>query len=356
MKILHRYLRNHVVAMTALVMLVLIGVEMFVVLLNELDDIGRGSYGIGQAFVHVLATLPQTVYPLFPVAALIGCLIGLGKLASSSQLTVMQAAGLSKAQIAGSILRTTVLMLLVMTFIGEALAPSLMKFAEQYKSYAQTGTASSTARQGVWLRDGENFLHVEQVLPSNQLVSILRYQFSGQQLRSVSWAKQGTYQQGQWVFSDIKESVIDKDRITTQHFDTQTWPVTLDPKLVGMAAVAIDQASLPALYHYINYLQDSGLSSQAYAFAFWKRLLQPLTALVMIGLAIPFIFGSLRTTTMGVRILVGVIVGFGFYTLNEFLGPFSLVYQVPPFLAAAVPMVLFTAIDAWLLLRAGRHS
>lgn len=351
MKILHRYLRNHVISMTALVMLVLIGVEMFVLLINQLDDIGSGNYGIAQAFVYVLATLPQTIYPLFPVAALIGCLIGLGKLASSSQLTVMQAAGLSKAQIAVSVIRTTIAMLVVMTLIGEVLSPQLMKFAERHKSYAQTGIASVATRQGVWVRDGENFLHIEQVLPSGQLDSILRYQFTDQQLHSTSWAKQGTYQQGKWIFSDVTESVIAKDQITTQHFDSQTWPVTLDPKLVGMVAVAIDQASLPALHRYINYLADSGLATQAYAFAFWKRLLQPLTALVMIGLAIPFVFGSLRTTTMGVRVLVGVIVGFGFYTLNEFLGPFSLVYQVPPFLSAAVPLVLFALVDVWLLSR-----
>ena len=69
--------------------------------------------------------------------------------------------------------------------------------------------------------------------------------------------------------------------------------------------------------------------------------MQPLATLVMIGLAVPFIFGSLRTVTMGLRILIGVIIGFSFYTLNEFLGPFSLVYQVSPFWAAAMPVILF---------------
>ena len=69
----------------------------------------------------------------------------------------------------------------------------------------------------------------------------------------------------------------------------------------------------------------------------------------MIGLAVPFVFGSLRTKPIGFRILIGVMMGFGFYMLNEFIGPFSLLYQIPPFLAAASPLLLFALLNILLL-------
>jgi lipopolysaccharide export system permease protein len=78
--------------------------------------------------------------------------------------------------------------------------------------------------------------------------------------------------------------------------------------------------------------------------AFWHRILQPLATLVMMLLAVPFAFGQLRSTTRSLRLLVGILLGFGFYILNEFFGPISIVYQFPPVLAASLPMLVFAAL------------
>lgn len=352
MKLLQTHIIKTVISMTALVLLVIAGVEMFVGILHEFNDIGTHDYGIKQALVFILVTLPKEIYPLFPAAALMGCLIGLGKLASQSELIVMQAAGVSKTQITVFVIYATLLMLIVVTAIGEGLSPKLIQFANHYKTQAQTGSAIAETREGLWVRNGGNFIHIEQVLPDGNLISVLRYQFNKTQLNVASSAKEGRYQDGQWLFSNVTENTFTPDKITTKHFPTQVWPITLDPDFVGIANINPDQASLPELKRYIRYLGKTGLYTKPYEFEFWKRIFRPFTALVMIGLAIPFIFGSLRSKTMGFRILVGVIIGFGFYTFNEFLGPFSLLYQIPPFLCAVVPLVVFAALDIFLLRRA----
>ncbi len=344
MKILYRHVRNTVIATTVIVVLVIAGIEMFIKFISQLDDLNNHGYGIQQAFMVVLSSLPGDMYPLFPAAALLGCLIGLGKLAAQSELIVMQAAGVSKLEIAGWVLRATLGMLVVITIVGEGFSPSLNHFSQGYKAQTQ-GSAAAQDSDGLWIRDGENFVHIDQASPDGKLKSILRYQFHQRQLYSISMAKTGDYQQGKWVFSDITQSIISADGITTTHIAQQVWPIALDPDFVGIASIHPDQASLLELHSYIHYLGKSGLYTKPYEFAFWKRILQPFVALVMIGLAVPFIFGPLRTTTMGFRILVGVVIGFGFYTLNEFLGPFSLLYQIPPFLSAAVPLVVFALVD-----------
>lgn len=338
--------------MTALVLLVILGVEMFIAILRELDDIGTQGYGVKQACIFVLLTLPAEVYPLFPAVALMGCLIGLGKLASQSELIVMEASGVSKTQITLFVLYAAILMLVVVTAIGEGLNPRLVHFAHHYKTQAQTGGALAESRQGLWIRDGENFIYIDQVLPEGKLLFALRYQLDGTVLKVASSAKEGSYQQHQWVFSDVTETVFSPQKVVSVHIASQVWPVTLDPDFVGVANINPNQASLPALKRYIYYLAKSGLYTKPYEFEFWKRVLRPLAALVMIGLAIPFVFGSLRSKPMGFRILVGVIIGFGFYTFNEFLGPFSLLYQVPPFLCAVIPLLVFAVLDIILLRRA----
>lgn len=356
MKILHRYIQQQVVVMTGLVTLIIAGLQIFITLINEMHSLGRGGYDISVALSFVLLTVPNLVYPLFPVAALIGCLIALGRLAAQSELLVMQASGVSKSDITLSILRTTLLMLLVVTFIGEYVAPLLQNKAEIYKDEAINQRPVPVARQGGWIRDQESFIHIDMVLPDNQLSGILQYQFKDKQLISALTAESARYVEGKWELNNIAETRFHENSSSVIHDQTRPWPVSFEPDLIGLGTVQPAQNNLFDIYQYIRYLKKGGLSASNYEFALWKRLFQPLVTLVMIGLAVPFIFGPLRTVTMGFRILVGVIVGFSFYTFNEFLGPFSLVYQIPPLLAAALPIILFLIVDLYFFCRGTRRA
>ncbi len=117
--------------------------------------------------------------------------------------------------------------------------------------------------------------------------------------------------------------------------------VVFNPTLLQAGRKRVDQQSIVELYHAIIYRNHSGLATNQYQFTFWHRLIQPLTTIVMICLGVPFIFGSLRSASMGLRVLTGVIIGFAFYMLNQFFGPFTMVYQIPPVLAAVMPTLLF---------------
>ena len=58
---------------------VLLGLDVVIGgLMSELDDIGQGDYGFGQALLYILYTVPRRAYALFPTAAVIGTLMGLG--------------------------------------------------------------------------------------------------------------------------------------------------------------------------------------------------------------------------------------------------------------------------------------
>ena len=91
----------------------------------------------------------------------------------------------------------------------------------------------------------------------------------------------------------------------------------------------IDQDSIVQIWRNIWYRKAAGLAVNQFEFSFWQRLFQPLTTVLMICLGIPFIFGSLRTASMGSRVLLGVVVGFCFYIMNHFFGPITMVYRRP---------------------------
>jgi lipopolysaccharide export system permease protein len=70
----------------------------------------------------------------------------------------------------------------------------------------------------------------------------------------------------------------------------------------------------------------------------------------MIALAIPFVFGSLRSGNAGRNLFIGIMLGLGFYAANKSLGYIVLAYNVVPLVGAVIPLMLFLVV-AWFLYR-----
>lgn len=349
---LTRYIIKTVLYTTAIVVIALISMDFFIQLISEFSDIGDGGYGLNQALYYVLLNMPNDVYQLFPIAGLIGCLLGLGLLASHSELVVMRAAGMSVMQISAAVMVAIILMVSLVTALGEFVAPKTIHFADNMKAIAKSGGQAVATQQGVWLRDNDKFIHIEQVQDAAKLKNIYRYTFNAEhQLVSESYAKNATYQNHTWVVTDIEETDFNNGKVSTTNATQETWDMQLNPTLLKMAQVEPYEMNLVRLYQYVHYQKHNKLEYQSSALNFWQRVFQPFGTCVMLFLAIPFIFGPLRSVTMGLRLVSGVVVGFSFYILNQFFGPFSLVYDVPPFVAALLPSLLFAIIGLLLMRR-----
>ena len=104
MRILDRYIAQTVISGTLMTLMVLGALLAFVDFVGEIDDVGKGQYGVTEAALYVLLSLPKRLYELFPTAVLLGSLLGLGTLAGNSELIVVRASGVSIFRIARSVL------------------------------------------------------------------------------------------------------------------------------------------------------------------------------------------------------------------------------------------------------------
>lgn len=350
---LERYLAQYIMSSTGMVLAVLLGIQSFIQLAAQLQDVGKGNYSWLEAFLFVPLMMPSDIYLLFPMAALLGSLIGLGRLVNSSELVVMRTSGMSLFRIAKTIIITALFMLLVISVVGEVIGPKARHKALDLKSIALTKGQMLQTKNGVWLRDGHKFIHIAQINNKHRLTNVTMYQLGpNNKLVSSRKAKQAVYQNKHWYFLDVNESIIYDDHIQTYHYKTQTWPVKIDTHYVVLSDVDPNQQSLRKLYHYLKFRRRSGLGQGQYEFVFWKRIFQPLSTIVMILLAIPFIFGTMGRSgrsTFGFRVVVGIFIGFGFYILNQFFGPMSQVYQIPALLAALLPSIIFACVGLFLL-------
>jgi len=351
MRLLQRHIGRTVLGSIALIVLLMMGIETFVLFIQEVGDIGRGNYGIFQAFIFVLLQVPYQIYLFFPMASLLGSLLGLGMLASHSELTVMRAAGMSIGQIVRAVFRAALILILVVTAVGEFVIPQTVHHAQNRKAFEISGGQAYRTSQGIWVREGRAYLHINAVLPDERVAGVTRYQFDNQnRLTDEAYAATGVYKDGAWQVKNVSETQIAPDHISARKIPMAIWNISLSPSLLVSATQGPEEMSAASLYHFMGDRSNDITVTGPFALAFWKRLFQPIATCVMMLLAIPFIFGPLRSATMGSRFLAGASCGFGFYLLNQFFGPLSLVYQIPPILGAGCPILLF-ALAAMMLMR-----
>jgi lipopolysaccharide export system permease protein len=352
MNILEKYIAWTCAALISLALLLVLGVDFLFAYVHELGGTGRGDYNAGAAFLYTALTLPRRLYQLFPMASLIGVLLALGLLSSRSELIVMRASGFSVFQIARAVMKVGLVLAVVVTLLGEFGVPKAEYTAENLKVRAKSGGQAVLTAQGTWVHEGTNFIHIRRLLPKGVLQEVTYYAFNdAYQLQSATFIEQAKYRKNVWNLENIKKSNISTERITTQTSKNETWLNLVDPTLLDVLLSKPDDLSLIGLNKYISYLKLNHQDPSFYQLAFWKKIITPFSVIVMVFLGVPFVFGPLRSVSMGLRILAGIVVGFAFYLSNEIFGPLSLVYNFPPVVAALMPPLLFFMLGALMMRR-----
>ena len=350
--IIQRYLIVAIIKATLAVLMIALAVDLFVEFANEMGSVGKGGYTLAQALLYVPMIIPADLYTLFPMIGLLGVLIGLGALSSSNELLVMRASGVSLFNIMQAVFISAIIIGVIALCLGEVLAPKLSLQAKNLKQFAITGNQAIETNQGVWMHVGNDFLNIAHIVEQTRWLGVTRYHFDQQnKLLSEAWAKSVEYRNKQWVALSISETDLFKDHTRAQKLQSQVWPIALTPNALAFGFDEAQQMSLSKLHNFIHYRAQAKLPLNRYALDFWQRIFQPLAMLVMMMLAIPFVFVSARSGTLGVRILVGVIVSMGFYLFSQLSGQFSIVYRVPAWIGAFLPIAIFFVLGTWLLRR-----
>ena len=340
--LIDRYVGITVASSILMALLVLVSLEAFIGFMSELRDVGKNDYGVVQAMIYVLMTIPRSLYEFFPTSALLGSILGLGVLASHSELVVMRSSGLSILRLVVSIFKTGSFIMLIVFIIGEVIAPITEQSAQNYRSVRLENRITMQSSHGLWVRDGLSFINVKVVLPGEKMGDIKIHEFDeNHKLRVSTSAESAEYQDGKWVLSGIKQSIIDESGITIKKSDRATWNSILSPDLINVVKIKPEILSMWALGDYIDYLQTNKQDASRYQLAFWTKLVAPLATGVMILLAVPFVFGPLRNVSMGQRVLVGVMLGIAFHIMNQMFGQMSQIYNFSPFFGATLPTAVF---------------
>lgn len=348
MKILDRYLAGAVIGGTLLTLAVLLPLLGFFILADEMDQVGKNDYQFEDAMLFVALSLPRYAYQVFPIATLIGALVGLGSLASRSELVAMRAAGVSISRIVSSALKAGAMLAVIAFAVGEGIAPGAEQKALQWRSNAQSGHVTLRTAHGFWARDGDTYVNILDIRPGANLRDIYIYELDeNRHLTLATYARNARYVDGHWLLEDIARSRITEEGVEVTKIPQTGWDSLIDPDLLS-----VEPHVLPVwgLFRYIRFMAASQQDAGTYEVAFWGKVVHPLLILTMIFVSIPILFGSARTSGMGTRIFLGILVGIAFYLVSRIFSYLALLYGMSTWLAAFAPPLLFLA-GALLVLR-----
>ena len=348
-----RYIGRHVLVAMLLVFATLLTLLMFFEAINALRNYGRGSYGLYTLVLYVALILPRRVYELFPIAVLLGTMLGLSWLALGSELTAMRAAGISLSRIAASAMKAGLVLVVFCIVIGETVVPITDTAAQQREAEA-LHRGLYRERTGLWLRDATTFVNVGEILPDLTLLGVNIYRFDGaERLRSQTYAHRARFQPPGWLLEDVSESRISSVGVQTHRVQTATWHTGITPDVVQVFAVRPESLSSVDLYEYIQHLRRNHQETDRYELAFWHKVWLPVTTAVMVLLAVPAVFGQARSGGMGHRVFLGLVLGLTFDIVNRGSGYLCLLYGMPALMAVLAPIGLFLLLALYLFRRVG---
>jgi lipopolysaccharide export system permease protein len=354
-KRLSRYIGINVFTAIMVSLIAIIGLDLVAGIVDQMGDIKR-NYRFADVLIYVVTKLPSTIYEYIPLASLIGCLVGLGMLATNSEVVVMRASGISLIRIVLMVFKPVLVFVLIAALIGEYFSPYLDQLADSRRDYLRKGESALDFTSGFWAREGSEFIHFNAVFPGGVLFGVTRYKLDDERkLEEASFSSRATFNkaEGFWVEENVSSTLFVEEQTYTRKWVTRKWQTELTPEVLTLNILPADALSAGALSNHIDYLDERKADAAKYRLAFWEKVFQPLSILGLVLVGIAFVFGPLRQATVGFRVFVGVLFGISFKLISDILGPLSIVFEMPPMLAILAPIVVCFAIGLVLLRKAG---
>ena len=364
MRIIRRFLFGQILSASAMVCAAILLLFGFFDLVDELGSLKTG-YGISQALAYVLALMPDHLYDLLPIGVLIGCVLVLSRLALNSEFTIMRTSGLGPVRMLATLLGIGALFTVLTMSLGDYIAPASNRLADRIKGEQRAS--------GAWLRDkqdaGQFFVRVSALSSANQQVeevTLLQFDKQGH-LQTRIDAHKGQIQQGVWDLQQVRiryypafipaqqEQSLDVEGIRFENLQRYQWPSHLSAEMVKTAMVSPGSMATLDLYRYTEHLKANQQNPAKYEIALWRKVLYPLSCLVMVMLALPFAYLHHRNGTAAGYVFAGVMIGIGFYLFNNVANHIGDLRGWTPWLAAALPSMVFGSVAlgtfTWLVIR-----
>jgi lipopolysaccharide export system permease protein len=314
---------------------------------------------------YLLNLIPYLIYQMAPLAVLLAVLVTFGLMQKSNEITAMKATGVS-------IYRITVPVLIIAFIISAGLfafdqfyLPHANKRQDALRNQIKGKPAQTYLRPDrKWIFGERSSIWYYEVYDSDRDrfggISIFEFNPQTFALSKRIYGQRGHWEAdlGKWVFESgwvqtFREPATPGDPISVgyQTFDVSTFPeLTETPFYFKKEVRQSSEMEYGELRRYIHDLQQSGFDTVRLRVQLQKKLAYPLITFVMAVLAIPF---SLRAARRGALAGVATAIGIAivYWVASGLFEAMGNANQLPAFLAAWAPDMLFASVGGYLVLK-----
>lgn len=341
-----RYIMQRFLVGIVPALLLLLALFSFFTLAEELEDVGKGDFTLPDAMMVVFLTTPKRVVDLLPVTALLGGLLGLGAMANHRELMAIRASGLSKRRIAQTVSVLAIFLSFFITALQFFVVPEFEREAAQLRGQSLQGTGPGRGTSGAfWTRNGPWFIRVNDVRFDRTLEGIEIYSLDDQErLTQLIQARSANYAGGDnWLLSGVLQSEMKNFHVSETQRESMLWKGLLSAEQASVMVLPLEALAPNDLVNTIANLKRNDLDTHEYEVVFWQQVSLLPGLLAMALLSLPFILGSVREVSASQRVMIGGLIGIGFYLVQQLTGHLAGIFGVnPSLLILPPPLILLT--------------
>lgn len=359
MQTARRYLAREIYRSTSVVLIALLGLFTFFTLVEELDTVSA-RFSLTALFYLQGLSLPTRLYDLLPIGLLIGAILALSGLAQRNELVILRVSGVSGMGLLGMLWTVSIPIILGALILSEFLTPLAEIKSSEVNLLMRGRVEGGRLASGYWFKEptpngGMRVVNVGKLLTSGNVENLSIYEFpDGLTLSVMTQAKSGKFVKGKLDMQDVVEThlaadiksvladakVTGKPAATVKQLPQQTIDTTLSSERLVARILTPERMSLVALNDYIDYLNSNQLQADRQIVAVWRKMAYPFTLLVMLTIAAPISFMQTRRGGVGAKVFLGILLGTGFFMINQLALNVSLLFKWPSVVTALLPNIV----------------
>lgn len=336
--------------------------QMIFAYLSELEKLSD-VYTVQDALTLILYRSPYFLVQFIPTGILLGSVIGLGLLAGNSELVSMQASGVSKYRIISWAMIPASLFVVISLAVNQFVLPTANQKATAIRH--DTPMSHLISVDGYWSVSehelGQDIVYISYADSEGRLGKTKRYTLDGNSnLIHALRAESGNYDKMAvhspylddrytWQLNDVEAIDIGTHGVQHSHENSKLLTLPIAPTDVHLLTQDPDDMSLTDLYAHKQLMNHQGVSSARHELKFWQKLLLPFAILSLVLVASSFVFGSLRSQGLGLRIVLALLTGLLFSYLTDLTGFIALAVNLPPLAMTLLPIIISAAAGIYLL-------
>lgn len=340
--ILKRFLLGFLISL-----LVLVSIEIFFSFSSEMKYLNEGNYDFSIILKYIFLSIPRSIETMFPYSILIGALLSLGAMAADMEFVAMQSAGISVRKILTIVLLQTFFISTFFYFIVDSVVPKFSSEAELLRNTALK-KQSYYNKNGTWFKNKDSFIKISEIYPDNTIKGISVYTYNNNQLSSVNYIQSATFIKGKWSLQEIIKINLNEEPISKERISNIQSDELIDIKLIDIKTDKPYSLTLKDVIRNIEYLQRNNLDASIQEKIFWDKILKPIATVLMLFLAMPYIFGRMRSTNTSKRIVIGLFIGIIFFIISSILPNLGLIIGIHPLISAILPLVVFAILGQYI--------